>query len=92
MRGCLVSLFLAYIRNGEGFAGDGAESLLAFLLAGKLAAGSGKLGVAVDGGEYPVRFGNEVVDFLLAVYDEARVGVCTRPMLSTCRFCPYFNV
>ena len=22
----------------------------------------------------------------------ARVGVCTRPMLSTCRFCPYFKV
>ena len=57
MRRRLVSLLLAYIGNGEGFAGDGAESLLAFLLAGKLAAGGGKLGVAVDGGEYPVRFG-----------------------------------
>ena len=56
MRWRLVSLLLAYIGNGEGFAGDGAESLLAFLLAGKLAAGGGKLGVAVDGGEYPVRF------------------------------------
>ena len=55
MRWCLVSLLLAYICNREGFAGDGAESLLAFLLAGKLAAGGGKLGVAVDGGEYPVR-------------------------------------
>ena len=72
MRRCLVSLLLAYIGNGEGFAGDGTESLLAFLLAGKLAAGSGKLGVAVDGGEYPVRFRNEVVDFLLAVYDEGK--------------------
>ena len=72
MRRCLVSLFLAYICNREGFASDGAESLLAFLLAGKLAAGGGKLGVAVDGGEYPVRFGNEVVDFLLAVYDEGK--------------------
>ena len=86
MRWRLVSLFLAYIRNGEGFAGDGAESLLAFLLAGKLAAGCRKLGVAIDGGEYPVRFGNKVVDFLLAVYDEGRVGVCTLPILSTCRF------
>ena len=72
MRWRLVSLLLAYIGNGEGFAGDGTESLLAFLLAGKLAAGGGKLGVAVDGGEYPVRFGNEVVDFLLAVYDEGK--------------------
>ena len=72
MRGRLVSLFLAYIGNGEGFAGDGAESLLAFLLAGKLAAGSRKLGVAIDGGEYPVRFGNEVVDFLLSVYDKGK--------------------
>ena len=72
MRWCLVSLFLAYIRNREGFAGDGTECFLAFLLAGKLAAGGGKLGVAVDGGEYPVRFGNEVVDFLLAVYDEGK--------------------
>ena len=72
MRWRLVSLLLAYIRNREGFAGDGAESLLAFLLTGKLAAGGGKLGVAVDGGEYPVRFGNEVVDFLLAVYDEGK--------------------
>ena len=72
MRRRLVSLLLAYISNAEGFAGDGAESLLAFLLAGKLAAGGGKLGVAVDGGEYPVRFGNEVVDFLLAVYDEGK--------------------
>ena len=72
MRWRLVSLLLAYIGNGEGFAGDGAESLLAFLLAGKLAAGCRKLGVAIDGGEYPVRFGNEVVDFLLAVYDEGK--------------------
>ena len=72
MRGCLVSLLLAYVGNGEGFAGDGTESLLAFLLAGKLAAGSRKLGVAIDGGEYPVRFRNEVVDFLLAVYDEGK--------------------
>ena len=65
MRGRLVSLFLAYICNREGFASDGTECFLAFLLAGKLAAGGSKLGVAVDGGEYPVRFGNEVVDFLL---------------------------
>ena len=47
MRWRLVSLLLAYIGNGEGFASDGAESLLAFLLAGKLAAGGGKLGIAV---------------------------------------------
>ena len=72
MRGRLVSLLLAYIRNGEGFAGDGTECLLAFLLAGKLAAGCCKLGVAIDGGEYPIRFGNEVVDFLLAVYDQGK--------------------
>ena len=72
MRWRLVSLFLAYVGNGEGFASDGTESLLAFLLAGKLAAGCRKLGVAIDGGEYPVRFGNEVVDFLLAVYDEGK--------------------
>ena len=72
MRWRLVSLFLAYICNREGFAGDGTESFLAFLFTGKLAAGGGKLGVAVDGGEYPVRFGNEVVDFLLAVYDEGK--------------------
>ena len=72
MRWCLVSLLLAYICNREGFASDGTECFLAFLLAGKLAAGGGKLGVAVDGGEYPVRFGNEVVDFLLAVYDEGK--------------------
>ena len=43
MRWRLVSLLLAYIGNGEGFAGDGAESLLAFLLAVKLAAVIGKL-------------------------------------------------
>ena len=72
MRGRLVSLLLAYIRNREGFAGDGTECFLTLLLAGKFAAGCRKLGVAVDGGEYPVRFGNEVVDFLLAVYDEGK--------------------
>ena len=55
MRRRLVSLLLAYIGNGEGFAGDGTECFLAFLFTGKLAAGGGKLGVAVDGGEYPVR-------------------------------------
>ena len=72
MRWRLVSLLLAYICDGEGFAGDGTECFLSFLLAGKLAAGCRKLGVAVDGGEYPVRFGNEVVDFLLAVYDQGK--------------------
>ena len=72
MRWRLVSLFLAYIGNREGFAGDGTECFLAFFLAGKLAAGGGKLGVAIDSGEYPVWLGNKVVDFLLSVYDEGK--------------------
>ena len=67
MRWRLVSLLLAYVGNREGLACDGTESLLAFLLAGKLAAGSRKLGVAIDGSKYPVWFGNEIVDFLLCV-------------------------
>ena len=70
MRWSFVSLFLAHICDGERFTCDGTECFFTFLLAGKLAAGSRKLSVAIDGGKYPVRFGNEVVDFLLAVHDQ----------------------
>ena len=70
----LAALLLAHVGHGEGLAGDGAECLLSLLLAGELARGGGKLGVAVDGGEHPVGFRLEVVDFLLPVHDEGEGG------------------
>ena len=72
MRWSFISLFLAHVCNGERFSCDGAECFFTFLLAGKLAAGSRKLSIAIDGSKYPVWFGNEIVDFLLSVYDEGK--------------------
>ena len=66
----LGTLLLGHIGHGEWFAGDGRESFFSLLLAGKLAAGGGKLGISIDGGEHPVRLRYKIVYFLLSVHDE----------------------
>ena len=67
-----LALFLLHLCHCEGFALDGGESFLAFLLRGELALGGCKDGIAIHCCQHPIGFRLEVLDLFLTVYDKGK--------------------
>ena len=72
--GLLLTLFLLNLSYLERLALDGGKGFFALFLRGELAFSGSKSGIAINGGQYPVGLGLEVLDFLLTVHDERQGG------------------
>ena len=72
------ALFLLHVDHGKRFTLNGLEGSLAILFLVKAAFGGGKRGVAIDGGQHPIRLRLEVVYFFLSAHDECQGG-CLHP-------------
>ena len=68
--GLFLTLFLLHLRYFERLTFDGGKSSLTLFLRREFPLGCRKGGVAIDGGQYPIRFWLEVVYLLLPVHNK----------------------